>query len=295
MPPPVGIDDDLGDFPAELLGQLEAHRLLPLGSVGLLQGGEVEPALLGGALPDPGAAVVDQPADEDHLGAVDVRLLLVQLRRIDRHVDVGLQSGPGGVGGERAPGIPRGRKRDLPRAELQCTGHGRGQAPCLEGAGGVGALVLEEQPLQPHPCAQPRHGKQGGVPLAERDDMPRLPDREQLAPAPHPAGAGGDGLAGQGAGRPLQVVAGEEDLAAIRAERLETVGVVLAPAGAALEVGQRADGLDGGGGHGHHLPGSFIAAEIDRTTDRGPSRTLNASILFFHPWMTNGFPASIAW
>src|SRR6185503_11089471 len=41
------IDDDVGQLPFELLGELVAHRLLPLDAVGLLQRRRVVPSALG--------------------------------------------------------------------------------------------------------------------------------------------------------------------------------------------------------------------------------------------------------
>ena len=57
------IEDHVGHLPAELLGELEPHRLLALDPIGLLQRRGVEPADLGLALGDDLAAIVDQPVD----------------------------------------------------------------------------------------------------------------------------------------------------------------------------------------------------------------------------------------
>ena len=61
--PSRGIDADVGQLPAELLGQLDSHRLLPLDPVGLLQGGDIEPAHRVAAGGDNGTAGVDQAVD----------------------------------------------------------------------------------------------------------------------------------------------------------------------------------------------------------------------------------------
>src|SRR5439155_1174348 len=42
----AGVEQHVGHLPAELFGDLEAHRLLALDPIGLLQGGGVEPAVL---------------------------------------------------------------------------------------------------------------------------------------------------------------------------------------------------------------------------------------------------------
>src|SRR5258707_11321836 len=41
--------------------------------------------------------------------------------------------------------------------------------------------------------------------------------------------------------------------------------------------------------------GRFIDAEMARTIGRGEIRTEPARILFLRPWITKGFPSSIAW
>src|SRR5207244_4825178 len=55
------IKDDVGDVPAELLGEFEPHRLFALDAVGLAQCRAIEPADLFLALGDEAAAIVDQP------------------------------------------------------------------------------------------------------------------------------------------------------------------------------------------------------------------------------------------
>jgi hypothetical protein len=57
------IEDRVGQLPAELLGKLEAHGLLALDPVGLLQGRAVEPAGRLLAVADNLAAIVDQAVD----------------------------------------------------------------------------------------------------------------------------------------------------------------------------------------------------------------------------------------
>src|SRR5437868_1635956 len=73
------IKDDVGHFPAELLGQLDAHRLLALDTVGLAQRRAIEPANALLALGDELAAIVDQPVDE-----VDRRTLHRDLTHVHR-------------------------------------------------------------------------------------------------------------------------------------------------------------------------------------------------------------------
>ena len=59
------IEDHVGQLPAELLGELQAHRLLALDAVGLLQGRDVNQPIGLLAVLDDGAAVGDEAVDED--------------------------------------------------------------------------------------------------------------------------------------------------------------------------------------------------------------------------------------
>src|SRR5437762_1981852 len=53
------VDDDVGELPGEVLGELVAHRLLPLDAVRLLQRRDVEPAFGGLPLRDDLPAAID--------------------------------------------------------------------------------------------------------------------------------------------------------------------------------------------------------------------------------------------
>src|SRR5207245_2199058 len=64
------VKDHIRQFPAELLGEFDAHRLLAFDAIGLPQGRAVEPADFTLAFGDALAAIVDQPVDEEHFGAL---------------------------------------------------------------------------------------------------------------------------------------------------------------------------------------------------------------------------------
>src|SRR5580704_18973759 len=68
------IEDDVGYGPAELLGELQAHRFLAFDAIRLLQGRDVEPADFLFALADDLAAIVDQAIDAIDCGALDADL-----------------------------------------------------------------------------------------------------------------------------------------------------------------------------------------------------------------------------
>ncbi len=159
-----GIDDDVGELPAELLGDLVSHRLLPLDAVRLLQRRDVEPPL--GVLPlrDDPSAVVDEAVDERHVGAVRLALDPEDLRRVARHEDVAGEARLRRVGGRGAPGVPRRRQGDGPRPERLRHRDRRAQPARLEGAGRVSGLLLDPDVPHPEPCPEPRRVEEGRPP-----------------------------------------------------------------------------------------------------------------------------------
>src|SRR5207248_4145758 len=99
------VEDDVRQFPTQLLGQLDAHRLLALDAVGLSQGRAVEPAGLPLALADELAAIVDQSVDEKYRGALDRDLADIDRRSIVGTEDISLDAGARAISGHRRPRI----------------------------------------------------------------------------------------------------------------------------------------------------------------------------------------------
>ena len=104
-PPPVGIEDGVGQLPAHLLGHLVAHGLLAFDAVRLLERADVEPALVRAALGHHAAAVADQAVDQRDVRAVRLALDVVRLRHVARHEDVGFDAGRRGIRRHRAGGV----------------------------------------------------------------------------------------------------------------------------------------------------------------------------------------------
>jgi hypothetical protein len=141
--PAGGVHDHAGHPPAELLGDLQAHRLLALDAVRLPERGGV---LVAGA---PGQDLGDQPA-----GVADIALDQVQLgagrrafspgdpRGRGRHHDQAAHPRPGGVHRPGGPGVAVGRHGDRRDAQLGGPRHADGGAARLERAGGQQALIL---------------------------------------------------------------------------------------------------------------------------------------------------------
>jgi hypothetical protein len=95
-----------------LVGEFEAHRLLALDPIRLLERREIEPEALGSALADDRAAFIDQSVD-----AIDPRTLSRDLAHIDLRRVVGaehdrLDADAAGIGRQRGAGIAVGRHRD---------------------------------------------------------------------------------------------------------------------------------------------------------------------------------------
>src|SRR5213594_3354870 len=87
-PPPVGLDDSLRQPPAELLGYLITHGLLPFNAEGFLQRGDIKPAFLLFALGDDPCAVADQAVHKRDPSAVAFAFHSVRLGHIFRHENV---------------------------------------------------------------------------------------------------------------------------------------------------------------------------------------------------------------
>src|SRR5215470_11670414 len=65
-----GIEDDVGERPAELVGELEAHRFFAFDAVRLFERRDIEPAHRLLAFGDDLAAVVDQAVYHPHVSAL---------------------------------------------------------------------------------------------------------------------------------------------------------------------------------------------------------------------------------
>ncbi len=161
----------------------------------------------------------------------------VRARGVLRHQDVGLQTGPGGVGRQGAAGIARRGHGQLPRSQRPGARNRHRQPASLEGAGGVERLVFHVEPLTAEFPAQVRQLQQRGAALAERHRFTR-PAGQHFFVAPEVAPPAGQGFPGEGFARLLQVVPGQQRAAA-RAKVLPPVGRMNVPAAGALEAGER--------------------------------------------------------
>ena len=193
------VDDDVGHPPAELLGDLQPHRLLALDPVGLLQRGDLEPVLLGRPhrRPDQPARVGDQPVDEAQVAPGHHGLRAGDPGRVHGHRDGGVQAGPGGVRRPGRAGVAVGRHGEPGRAQLPGPRDPDRGAARLEGAGGQQAVVLDQQPGEPELRAEPRDGQQRRHALAQGHDVLGRRHGQQLVVAPQVRRPAGD-LAGTG-------------------------------------------------------------------------------------------------
>ena len=106
------IEDDVGQGPAELLRELDAHRLLALDPVRLLERRDVEPAHALAALRHAPAAVVDEAVDERDVGTRERDLAHVDLGRVGGQKTKRLDAGARGVGRQRCARIAVRRHRE---------------------------------------------------------------------------------------------------------------------------------------------------------------------------------------
>ena len=169
-PPPGRVEQDVGAPPAELLGDLEAHRLLALDPVRLAQRRGVLPAVpLGDRRRHHPAGVADQPVHQVQLGTGDHALAPGDDRGVDRHRDQRAEPGPGGVRRPRGAGVAVGGHGDPGDAELGGPRHPDRRAAGLERAGRQQPVVLDQQPRDAEPGTGARRRQQRRHPLAERD------------------------------------------------------------------------------------------------------------------------------
>ena len=172
-PPPVGIDDHVGQPPAELLDDLVAHGLLALEPVRLPQRRDVlvararrrprprsaRPRPRSGRRP--GRAPHRPPRTRPRVIAGASAGIAIRLR----------MPGPGRVGRPGRAGVAVGRHRDARDAQLGGPGHADRRAAGLERAGRDRAPRPSSSSLgTPIAGAEPGQGQQRGHALAEGDD-----------------------------------------------------------------------------------------------------------------------------
>ena len=229
------VEDHVGEGPAELLGELEAHGLLALDPVRLLEGRHVEPTHFGCSLAHDGAAVGDQAVDQVGPGPVVGSLVLVDDRGIGWHEDKRLHADSGCVGGQRTARIA-GRRDGHPfDPEFVGPADRHGETPALERAGGELGLVLHPQVVQSERSTEPLALEQRCHALAERRDLGLVLDGQELLVAPHGRRPTGDRLGGHVRPDGLEVVAHPERPTLVKSLKL-VVGQVGAIDGS-LEVG----------------------------------------------------------
>ena len=162
-----GIEDDIGEAPAELFGELIAHGFLAFDSVGLFERADIEPALGIFAAGDDFGAIADEAIDQGDVRAVGFALDEVSLRDIARHEDVRFHSGGCGIGSEGAGGISSGGDGDFAYSEFGAHGYGTGESASLEAGGRVETFVLEPEILGADALAGAGGGEQGRHALAK--------------------------------------------------------------------------------------------------------------------------------
>ena len=170
---------------SELFRQLVAHRLLALDAIRLLQRRDVVPAERLAALRGDAAGVGDQPVDERHLRAVQLRFRDERRLHVFRHEDLRGNAGAGRIGRHRVRGVARRRHRQRRGAERFRARHGRGLSARLERVGRVQRFVFDVEPRQPELRAETRRVQQRREAFTERDRRFAREDGHHLGVAPH--------------------------------------------------------------------------------------------------------------
>ncbi len=245
----AGDDDVLGDLPLELLEEFEGGGLLAFEAVGVDGVEQVD-----------GEAVDEVGEDAD--AAVEVGLELDGERTVVHGLgelapgdlafgdeDDAAQAGAGGVGGHGGGGVAGGGAGDPLEAALGGDGEGGGHAGVLEGAGGVHALMLGEEPVDAGDFGAAREVVERGVALAEGDDVLEVvDDGEEIAEAPDAGLVDGQGggaalLPEPAEGAGVGEIAGVRGGVAVGGRRPGVEDVVEAVAGGATK-----DAIEGIGG-----------------------------------------------
>ena len=169
----AGNDDVLGHLPVELLEDLEGRGLLAFEPVGIDRVEQID------------GKARDQ-LGEDADAAVEVGLELDGERAVVHRLrelapgdlafgdeDDAAQAGAGGIGGHGGRGVAGGGAGDPLEAALGGDGERGGHAGVLEGAGGIHALVLGEQPVDADGLGAARQVVERRVAFAQGDDIRR--------------------------------------------------------------------------------------------------------------------------
>ena len=215
-----------------MLGQFQAHGLLPLDPVGLLEGRKVEPAHRLFPLGNDLAAIVDQTVDPPHPGSLEGNLSHVDLGCVVRAEDERLDARTAAISGERRPGVAVGRHRQP--VEPQFLGHRyrQSQAASFERAGRQAALVLDENLGAAGLGFDLVEWDERSHRFAQRDDAGGISYGEELPVPPHVGWAGGQRVLVHAVGQSGKVVADQERFPGVRQPVYPVRCVALAGSGA---------------------------------------------------------------
>ena len=174
------IDDPVRQPPAELFGDLEAHRLLALDAVRLAQGGKIPKAAA--AFLQRGAGVDQRAARLDNLRAESKATFSNGRRSVFRQPHAAGQPGRRGISRRRDARVPCARKLNPGGAEFTGAVHGQGESPVLERARRIPRLVLDEDAHAIRSRAS--KPQNGSAALAQIDPTVEVGHRQQLAVPP---------------------------------------------------------------------------------------------------------------
>ena len=178
-------DDVVGRPPAQVLGDLEAHRLGALGVERPQVDVDESPAEPEGDLRAEPVDLVVVPVDGDDLGAVDRRAEDLALLEPVGDEDVGVQPGGGGVGGDAVGQVARRGAADRLEAQLDGLRERHGHDAVLERQ----RRMIDGVVLDVELGDAQRPGQPIGADQRRAADLPadgRLAvDRQQLAIPPH--------------------------------------------------------------------------------------------------------------
>jgi len=179
------IQNHVGELPVELLGQFQAHRLLALDAIRLLECREIEPVHALFALAHDPAAVGDESVDEERLRTGQPGLVDVHGGRVLRHEDVRFQTSSRGIGRRRATRVSGRGQRHATDSEVLRHRDGHRQTTALEAPRRQMRFVLDPQLVEPKSRGHSVATQQWRLAFTERHGFHLERDRQQFAIPPH--------------------------------------------------------------------------------------------------------------
>ena len=136
------IQNDIWQFPIELLSQFQTHGLLAFNPIRLFQGRDIEPANSVFAFANNATTIIDKAVSKKCFGTLKSDFFNVDCGRIFRTEHIGFDTRPRAVGGQRGPRIAISWHGHDPYTQLLRHGDCHGEPASLERASWQTPFIL---------------------------------------------------------------------------------------------------------------------------------------------------------